>query len=313
MTDYTVAEIWRYPVKSMQGERLTRADVTAAGIRHDRSWAVRDEKTKTIRGAKHFSGLLNCHARFLDGAGIGGVPHVEITLPNGERIGSRDRRVHEALSDVVGRAVTLWPLLPADARRHYALNDANGNGGMAEWRRSFGLEDGEPFPDMSGFPKEMLAEFMAYATPRGTYFDAYPIDVLTEASLRKLATLCPGADLDVRRFRPNILLADSEDRVGFAEVEWVGRQLAVGRAELDVVVDAVRCVMVTCAQPGLGRDTAIMRTLVRETKQRLSVYADVVSPGEIRLGDPVRIGGKRGLSVPQVDRNGVQGGVGDDR
>lgn len=289
MADYTVAEIWRYPVKSMQGERLAEANVTSSGIRHDRSWAVRDEKTRTIRGAKHFSGLLNCHARLLDGAGIGGVPHVEITLPNGERTNSKEPYVHEALSDIVGRAVTLWPLLPAEAARHYALNPAGGDGGMAEWRRTFGLEDGEPFPDMSGFPKEMLAEFMAYATPRGTYFDAYPIDILTEASLRRLAALCPGADLDVRRFRPNILLADSEGRADFAEVEWVGRQVAVGSVELDVVVDAVRCVMVTCAQPGLPRDTTIMRTLVRETKQRLSVYADVVSPGMIRCGDPVRL------------------------
>ncbi|MFP5488984.1 MAG: MOSC N-terminal beta barrel domain-containing protein, partial [Acidimicrobiia bacterium] len=40
-----IAEIWRYPVKSMGGERLDVADVTPDGIDGDRAWGVLDPTT----------------------------------------------------------------------------------------------------------------------------------------------------------------------------------------------------------------------------------------------------------------------------
>ena len=39
-----VAELWRYPVKSMRGERLERAEVLADGIRGDRLLRIEDER-----------------------------------------------------------------------------------------------------------------------------------------------------------------------------------------------------------------------------------------------------------------------------
>jgi len=41
-----VAELWRYPVKSLQGERLDTADVGAQGLPGDRQWALFDEATR---------------------------------------------------------------------------------------------------------------------------------------------------------------------------------------------------------------------------------------------------------------------------
>ena len=63
---HRVKEIWRYPVKSMAGEQLATAVLTPMGIPHDRAWAVRDEKTRTIRGAKHLPRLMACAARFVE-------------------------------------------------------------------------------------------------------------------------------------------------------------------------------------------------------------------------------------------------------
>ena len=40
-----VREIWRYPVKSMGGERLSRCDIELNGIYGDRRWALRDDQT----------------------------------------------------------------------------------------------------------------------------------------------------------------------------------------------------------------------------------------------------------------------------
>ena len=47
-----VREIWRYPVKSMAGERLDRGRVGARGLLGDRGWAIRDEATGEIHNAK---------------------------------------------------------------------------------------------------------------------------------------------------------------------------------------------------------------------------------------------------------------------
>ena len=48
----TVREIWRYPVKSMAGERLEHSDVGWHGLRGDRGWAVCSEDTGQIHNAK---------------------------------------------------------------------------------------------------------------------------------------------------------------------------------------------------------------------------------------------------------------------
>ena len=60
-----VKEIWRYPVKSMGGEKLTCASVAAQGIPGDRGWALRDEKAGEIRGAKKLYQLMLCSAKYL--------------------------------------------------------------------------------------------------------------------------------------------------------------------------------------------------------------------------------------------------------
>lgn len=57
-----VKEIWRYPVKSMAGECLNRANVGALGIHGDRGWAIRDEKAGEIRNARKLPALLHCVA-----------------------------------------------------------------------------------------------------------------------------------------------------------------------------------------------------------------------------------------------------------
>jgi hypothetical protein len=58
----TIAEIWRYPVKSMAGESLQTCHLGPGGVYGDRAWAVRDEDKGEIRGAKKIPRLLECAA-----------------------------------------------------------------------------------------------------------------------------------------------------------------------------------------------------------------------------------------------------------
>lgn len=290
MTQASIKEIWRYPVKSMRGERLTQTELGKGGIPFDRGWAVRDEVEKTIRGAKHLAGLMNCAARYLMDTKADPVPKAEITLPDGRLINSDDAKVNAALSDVVGRAVTLWPLQPREKDEHYRKNvpitDIE-----AHLRQVFGLEPQEPIPDLSAFPSDVLQEITVYASPRGTYFDAFPLNVLTEASLRYMQSLLPHSTIDVRRFRPNFLIMDDKAGAKPVEFDWVGREVSLGRARIAAIMRCPRCIMTTRAQEGPGialpRDSAIMRALVRETAQNLSIYATVVTEGRVAVGDTV--------------------------
>jgi len=286
MTSYRVAEIWRYPVKSMQGEQLDQCVLTKDGIPLDRGWAVRDEQTQTIRGAKWIGALLQCSARYIDGTNAGTVPHVEITLPDGARVRSDDAAVHDRLSAALGRRVTLWPLQPAENDEHYRVKGLE-TGSMAEELRmifALSLIPGQKMPDFSTIPPKLLAEVSAFATPRGTYFDLYPVHVLSAASLRYMRRLAPNSEINVRRFRPNFLIEDDASLDTPIEAGWLDRDARLGGAGLHIAIKAMRCIMTTREQPGLPRDGEIMRAMMRETEQCLGVYADVSQAGTVSVG-----------------------------
>jgi uncharacterized protein YcbX len=287
----SVKEIWRYPVKSMRGERISETQLGKGGVPFDRGWAVRDEADQAIRGAKQIAGLLNCSARYLMDTPAAPVPMAEITLPDGRRVNTDDTKVNAALSEVAGRAVTLWPLQPRENTAHYRrapVADVE-----AYLRSTFGLEPDEPIPDLSAFPPEVLGEISVYASPLGTYFDAFPVNVLTEASLRYMKSLLPDSVIDVRRFRPNFLVGDDGAGAAPVEFDWVGREVSLGAARIAAIMRCPRCIMTTRAQEGAGanlpRDSAIMRTLVRETAQNLSIYATVAHEGRVAVGDIVGV------------------------
>lgn len=281
-----IAELFRYPVKSMGGERLAEAALAPDGLPGDRGWAVRDEVRGGIRGAKKIPALMRCRARCVEEPRGGRWPAPEIALPDGTTVRADAADAAERVGAAVGARITLWPRLPASEREHYRRGAPDHAELGAELRAIFGREADEPLPDLSVFPPEILE----FESPPGTYFDAYPILLLTDATLRRLQALAPGSRVDVRRFRPNLLVASPAGAEGFLEQEWLGQRVAVGNAELEVVAPCPRCVMITHAFDDLPRDPGLMRTVVREAGQNAGVYARVVRPGSVRVGDELRVG-----------------------
>jgi hypothetical protein len=304
----TVKEVWRYPLKSMAGERLEAAGVGARGLYGDRGWALRDEEAGEIRGAKVSPALMLCAARYRgEPAAEGAAPHADITLPDGTETSTDDPRVHELLSKLVGRRVTLWPLRPASDRAHYrraipaarvvgflsrsrnfrrlAVGAMRLAGRDKELRRDFGREPGEPLPDLSLLP----AEIFEFTSPPGTYFDAFPVHLLTTASLATLARRAPEAAWDARRFRPNFLVETVDGVGGLVESGWGGRALRVGGLRLKCEMPAPRCGMTIQAQRGLPKDTRVLRTIVKEAGQNFGLYANVESAGRVAVGDEVEL------------------------
>jgi hypothetical protein len=150
-------------------------------------------------------------------------------------------------------------------------------------RAIFGRNEDEPLPDFKQFPPEL----MEYESPPGTYFDAYPLLLVTEATLRKLRQIAPSSVIDVRRFRPNLVIATEAE--GFAENAWSGKQLRIGAATIDVLGPCPRCVMITHGFGDVPQDTGLMRSVVKEADQNVGAYARVSRAGELRVGDAVTL------------------------
>jgi uncharacterized protein len=303
----TVKEIWRYPVKSMAGERLDVCSVDALGLPGDRGWALRDETTGEITNGKRFPILMQCAARYRTQPAGTVIPQVEMLLPDGSKVPSDDPEVNARLSELTGKPVTLWPRVPPENLEHYrrkskaarvfgklskvrALRSAlpklaSIGGADAELRELFSRESNEPVPDISTLPPEL----MEFTSPPGTYFDAFTVNVLTTASLAIMSRLNPAAVWDSRRFRPNFLIETSVQLKGLLESEWEGRKLRMGSVELRCAIPTARCGMTTHAQHDLPKDPSVLRSIVKDANQNLGIYANVAVPGEVRLGDRVEL------------------------
>lgn len=303
-----VKQISRYAVKSMAGESLAECEVGTLGIPGDRGWAIRDETTGETTNGKHLPLLMQCAARYREPPTPDFIPHVDIIFPDGTTLGSDAVAVNERLSERLGKAVSLWPRHAADDIEFYRRKSKTARvfGRLArfrafraalpaltsfgpaheELREAFSREPGEPVPDLSRLPPEILE----FTSPPGTYFDAFPIHLLTTASLELMARLNPAATWDLRRFRPNFLIETRADIKGQVEAEWLGRKLHVGGVELQCEIPTPRCGMTIQAQKGLEKDPSILRTIVRDADQNLGCYASVVGSGVVRVGDTVSLG-----------------------
>jgi len=279
----TVAEIWRYPVKSMGGERLSRARLGLAGIVGDRGWAVRDEDLGEISGAKRFPELMTCAARYLEEPVEGTIPPAEIVFPDGSTVRSDDSRAAKRISELAGHRLSLSPIQPKEDLAYYRRAPRDPAQFEKELREAFGLLPEEPLPDPSEFPEE----FLKFASPPGTHFDASSLHVITTAALGAMEKAAPESRWDVRRFRPNIVAAVAGS--GIVEAGWCGHRVTLG--EISVIIDeeTIRCVMTTLPQPNLQKDPKIMRSLVKAANQNLGVYASVESVGVVKTDDKIMI------------------------
>src|SRR5699024_936775 len=149
--------------------------------------------------------------------------------------------------------------------------------------------------EFSTLPDDVLAELATYATPRGTYFDALPLSLLTTSAMSTVQDTVPDSAIEPRRFRKNIILetdpgaAPDSGAGALPEFDWVGHRLHIGEVVCEVVMPISRCVMVGLPQAELPHGRAILRSLATNTGMKLGVYLRVVRPGTITGGDPVHL------------------------
>jgi uncharacterized protein YcbX len=283
-----VHELWRYPVKSMQGEQLARSEVLHTyGFPGDRGWAIRDEESGEIRGASKIHELMRFSAQYLDEPSGDATPPVVIRFDDGRRVQSDDPEVGRILSAELGREVTLWPRQPASNIEHHRRRTQPNE---TELRERMGLVDGEPMPDHeAAAPPEMFALLREFTCPPGTYFDAYPLHLITTGSMATLAARTPGSVVGSRRFRPNLVVDTGDAEAPFPEGEWWGRRLRMGSVVGEVTMGVPRCSVITMPHADLPRERSLLRTLVRDTGMTFGAYLTVLERGTIAQGDRVEL------------------------
>ncbi len=279
-----VQKLFRYPVKSMGGETVDALTLGPRGAVGDRVWAVRDEVRGGIRGGKKIPALMTLSAAFIGHVAEVGSSPARITAADGEHRETGADDVNDWLSAKLQHPVSLWPLLPASALEHYRRGAPDHEDFEAELREIFARTADEPLPDLSIF-----TEVIEFESPPGTYFDAFPILIMSRQSLAAMAEHRPDSQFRVSRFRPNLLVDADDETTPFPEERWVGRTLSVGEAELEVVGVCPRCAMTTHGFGDLPRDPGIMRALVQANGGNLGVYARVTRPGRVSAGDRLSI------------------------
>jgi uncharacterized protein len=287
----TIQALWRFPVKSMLGEELDAADLSEAGIVGDRAYALRDKETGKVASAKHpklWPNLLACRAAFVESPRPGDeLPPARIELADGNSVLSDAADVGAVLSRFFGRDVEL----ASAAQNGYTIDQYHPDEENydPEGHRDEVTEAqlGAAFFNERGLPS---------AVPEGSFFDLFPLSVLTTSSLDHLGELEPQSRFDARRFRMNVIV-DTPAR-GFVENEWLGRTLAIGDdVKLGVALPDPRCVMPSLAQEDLPKDSQILKALAQHNRIDVAgtlypcagVYAVAEATGTIRKDDGVSL------------------------
>ena len=249
-----VLEIWRYPVKSLGGERVGATEIGDAGIVGDRGWGILDVENGTVLTARRAPELLFASARLLEAG------RVAITLPDGTEVQSDGADPSAA---------------DPSAADPSAADPSAADAALSDWLgRSVSLvrpgTEGATYENPMDIENE--ADWISWQGPSWSFHDS-------TKSMLSIVGVDTLAGRDVRRFRTNIVVE------GSGEDALVGAQVSLGSARLHVVKPIDRCIMVTRPQPGLERDLEVLKRVIAERDNLLSVGALVVEAGSVAVGD----------------------------
>jgi uncharacterized protein len=229
-----IEAIFRYPVKSMAGEKLHSAALGWHGIEGDRRLALRRIENRS------------------------GFPWLTATK----------------LSDLL---------------RYTPLRTNAGD----ELPTHVRTRDGEEFPI---FSEELAANIARhYGAPvqmmhiRHGIFDDASLSVIASDTVREIGRIA-GRELDIRRFRPNIVVR-LEKPAAFQEDSWLGGSLSFGEHEdgpaIAVTMRDLRCAMVNLDPHTAKPSPEVMKAIVRANENNAGIYGTVVRTGTVSVGQPL--------------------------
>ncbi len=117
--------------------------------------------------------------------------------------------------------------------------------------------------------------------------DAAAVSLVGTATLAELGRHDgDGSPVDPRHVRANLVVETDQP---YAEESWVGRVVTVGGVRLRVTEPTTRCRMVGVAQVGLAARPGLLKAVADHHDLVAGVYAEVLAPGRVALGDAVTV------------------------
>jgi hypothetical protein len=120
-------------------------------------------------------------------------------------------------------------------------------------------------------------------------FDEATISVIASETVREIGGLA-GRSLDVRRFRPNIVVRLLRS-VPFQEDEWVGGVLSFGEGDdapaITVTMRDIRCSMVNFDPDSASPAPEVLKTVVRAHQNTAGIYGAVTRIGRLAVGQTI--------------------------
>jgi uncharacterized protein len=172
-------------------------------------------KVVRAKSARLFPDLLGCAATFVEPPRSGGeLPPVRIALPSGVSVTSDSSEGDDVLSGFFGRGVTLARVAPED----FTIDQYHPD-----------VEDVDPQGHRGTVVEQKLGSAyfaeagVASPVAVGSFFDLFPVSVLTTSTLGRLSELRAESRFDQRRFRMNVIVGSHE--AGFVENDWVRREV----------------------------------------------------------------------------------------
>jgi uncharacterized protein YcbX len=110
-------------------------------------------------------------------------------------------------------------------------------------------------------------------------FDILPLLVATDGMLAAVG-------YDLRRFRPNLVIGGVP---GLSERQWEGAQLQIGAVVIGMEDLRTRCIMTTFDPDSAKQDLGVLQRVRREFNGRLGLNSNVITPGQVSVGDVVEL------------------------
>jgi uncharacterized protein YcbX len=240
--------IYRYPVKGLSAEAMADVDLSAGEtLPHDRRFALAQADAPFDELAPRFLPKQNFACLMAN---------------------ARLALLHSAFDPRRGRLSIRWPGEPAE---HFDVASEAGRAGIA--RRLTAL-----------LGDEARGELRFLDVP-GHAFTDQPRKGVSLINLASLADveLKLGVRLDPLRFRANFYFSGLP---AWAELDWIGQEVQLGRARLSVFKRTVRCPATQVNLETGERDVDVPR-LMRAAfgHADLGVHATVIAGGRVAVGD----------------------------
>lgn len=265
MTETTLGEIWRYPVKSLRGGRHARMALRPRGLAFDRHWMLVDGEGRFLTQRQEPRMAL------IDAELDGGRLRLSTT-------GAPDLVLDATESaDGEGLQVRIWD----DVCTAHAVDTAADRWLSGFLGRACRLVY---LPEPNRRPVDP-----SYAAPGDQVglADGFPLLLISTASLEDLNRRL-AQPLPMVRFRPNLVIHGGEP---YQEDRW--RRITIGGIEFRVVKPCSRCIIPTIDPVTAERSTEPLRTLMSYRRRDNKVYfgQNLLHDGlgELREGTPVEV------------------------